>query len=80
MLKTATLFSALVLAASLSAGGALAASKKGAVSAASIEDLSAKCLQQVDQVRPRGGDGAEQVRLGLWRNCVRNGGTLPRTR
>jgi hypothetical protein len=74
MLKSATLFSAVVLAASLSASGAMA-QKQG--KAANIEDLSARCLQLVDQVRPRGGDGAEQVRLGLWRNCIRSGGKLP---
>jgi hypothetical protein len=75
MFKTTTLFSAVILAASLSAGGAMAAQQKA--SATSLEELSAKCLQLVDQVRPRGGDGAEQVRLGLWRNCVQRGGTLP---
>jgi len=75
MFRTATLFSALVLAGSLSASGAMAAQK--AAVAISLEELSAKCLQLVDQVRPRGGDGAEQVRLGLWRNCVQPGGTLP---
>jgi hypothetical protein len=75
MFRSAILVSTLVLATSLLASGPVAAQKKST----SAEDLSARCLQQVDQIRPRGGDGAEQVRLGLWRQCVRNGGTMPRS-